>query len=471
MERNEMRDKKTIKSKWSVIGVLIMMILLMCNLFPFIIDNSANNETTILINDTRNFTSNNGNNETNYTQMVLDFIQEHYPNQTVKLSDTWKYVTYETNVSYTVVEATVYYDGIESVDVVTASINHVTKHIEFGREQIQRDYQEYVNSLPIYYQKMESGFRTDIRDDVGFLLTINESKNFSLRYDAVFIINATDLRKMYDAMDIVGAGQEHIEEVNWLYGAKSVRINLTLYQTLFIANHSFVIYLYRESTKYTQMCLDFIQKHYPDETISFYSSNERGTSETGAKYTVVTVYLVPSTNSIVASVNYATNHIEFGQGQIYRDYQEYINSLPRPYQKMDRESRTIIKKEFGYFPIIEEVETLNYRCKVTFFVHATNLSKLTDAINATGETYSDIYDLGPFNGIETREVDANLTFYHVLMLTNESFVKGVWLWDITPYTIEEKRELVDFLLILIIAVLLIVVAIQSFILFRMRKKE
>jgi hypothetical protein len=464
-----MRDKKTIKSKWSVIGVLIMVILLICNLFPFIIDNSANNETMILINDTRNFTSSNGNNETNYTQIVLDFIQEYYPNQTVKLSNTWEYVTYETNVSYTIVEAVVYYNGIESVDIVTASINHATNHIEFGREQMQRDYQEYVDSLPIYYQKMESGFRIDIRNDVGFLPIINESKNFSLRYDAVFIINATDLRKMYDAMDIVGAG--HIEEVNWLYGAKSVRINLTLYQTLFIANHSFVIYLYRESTKYTQMCLDFIQKHYPDQNVTLEVDREHITFETGAKYTVVKSKLMPSKQTIVVSVNHATNHIEFGKGQIYQDYQEYINSLPKPYQKMDRESRTIIKKEFGYFPTIEEVETLNYRCKVTFFVHATNLSKLTDAINATGETYSDIYDLGAFNGIETREVDANLTFYHVLMLTNESFVKGVWLWNITPYTIEEKYDIVNAVLISIIAVLLIVIAIQSFILFRMRKKK
>lgn len=177
----------------------------------------------------------------NYTQMALDFIQENYPNKTYYVFNNSTWIPYpETGYHYEQVEIDIMPGNSSPKDTVIVTIRHDTLNIEFGNEQYQRDFDEYYNSLPLYYKKMGMGsmYRVMIRERIGYLPNITDPASESYRTNFTIYYTPENQTKVVS----------FLRETNQNYSIVKVASNndsfiisnMTLKNCLVTANQSYV---------------------------------------------------------------------------------------------------------------------------------------------------------------------------------------------------------------------------------------
>lgn len=170
----------------------------------------------------------------NYTDLCVNFISIHYPDKTI---ENIRYhidgPDKETGISYTVLVADLYPSDNPSGDPITVSIRHDSLNCEEGTDQIERDKQEYIDSLPSYYKKIVYWGREAIVFHIGYLPDIGDEALMNYSANVSFscsVENQSDLVEL-----IKDHGGEIISE-----GNTSVRTNLPLGDIVEISNEDIV---------------------------------------------------------------------------------------------------------------------------------------------------------------------------------------------------------------------------------------
>lgn len=165
--------------------------------------------------------------------------------------------------------------------------------------------------------------------------------------------------------------------------------------------------------------LTYLREKYPNQDIEIYYKTIYTHPETSRKYTLLKAWHGDRTEKII--VNHLTN-LAGNTDQIDEDYRQYIESLPKPYQKMSPVLRAYIKKELGTFPFtaIEQVNS-----SITFPVIFIAENTL-DLVKIAREVNSKIGFPRVWNGHIIKHVSIDMPLKELIEITNMDAVKAVW---------------------------------------------
>ena len=96
---------------------------------------------------------------------------------------------------------------------------------------------------------------------------------------------------------------------------------------------------------YSIEAINYLINKYPQEKISVLDKDVVYDPELNKKYTILKTET--GERKIKLSINQETGKIEEGLSQIKKDKEDYVNSLPKPYDKFDSDLRLKIKKELN----------------------------------------------------------------------------------------------------------------------------
>ena len=213
-------------------GSVVLILCLIFSSFPY------NSDKSTAYPDNFTFIGTRANDTVNYTQMALDFVEEHYPNKTYEVVSNSTIIPYrETGISYEYVVIDIIPGEDSPEDSVGVTVRHDTLNTEFGQEQYMKDYNEYWDNLPNYYKKMWKEGRVIILEYYGYYPEINDPALET--YNASFII--------YYEITSQTLLTSFMEENNFVYSIKNTTTgspylitNLSLNNILLIANQTYV---------------------------------------------------------------------------------------------------------------------------------------------------------------------------------------------------------------------------------------
>ena len=165
--------------------------------------------------------------------------------------------------------------------------------------------------------------------------------------------------------------------------------------------------------------LMYLQEEYPNQDIEIYYKTTYTHPETGKKYTILKAWHGDRTEKI--TVSHQTN-LAGGSGQIDEDYRQYLDSLPKPYQKMSPVLRAHIQKEFGGVPL-KDIDKLN--STITFPVIFVAENTL-DLVRIAKEINSKVGFPRVWNGHLIKHVSIDMPLKNLIEITNVSEVRAVW---------------------------------------------
>lgn len=105
-------------------------------------------------------------------------------------------------------------------------------------------------------------------------------------------------------------------------------------------------------TDFTDMALSYLHTRFPEENISILVADSYTTFETGTNYTIIKAFHDNKPTTI--AINHANKKAD-RVGIIEDEYNEYLNSMPKPYRKMDRSLRMAVKEKFEGLPRYEDL--------------------------------------------------------------------------------------------------------------------
>ena len=208
-----------------------------------------------------------------------------------------------------------------------------------------------------------------------------------------------------------------------------------------------------DTVNYTQLCLDFYNLEYGADNNTVASSSLRTTVETGVNYSIVVIRHTLEDgriNHTIVSVNHETQHIEFGDRQIQRDYQEYVANLPRPYPKTDQYTRQLLLFHFSELPSIDDAKDLDYVCIVYFSANISDYEELMDGLNNSGYSVNrtEMYDYAVIVSVD------NVSLHDYLRIADENYVIHGSLVNIQPHDEEVSKSFILIFVGVILAVLI-----------------
>jgi len=167
--------------------------------------------------------------------------------------------------------------------------------------------------------------------------------------------------------------------------------------------------------------ISYLKNKFLGENIDIVVTDSYNNFETNATYTVIKAFHEGM------PVRIAINHLTNKSGDIElidNEYNEYLDSLPKPYGKMDRDLRMQIKEEYKGYPKYEDLEpdTVSETFPVIFTAKNTrDLVKIAKVVNSLSG-FPRVW-----NGKYSKHISADLPLSMVLKISNISAVDSIWL--------------------------------------------
>lgn len=116
------------------------------------------------------------------------------------------------------------------------------------------------------------------------------------------------------------------------------------------------------------------------------------------------------------------DEIMLGTDRITQEYQQYLESLPKPFQKMSKELRLSILESYGEAPNPAEVSTSKIAFAVILFANSSeNLDTLERLIKTKTSNYT------KYDGLTIKIISTEINLQSILDLASLDCITGVWL--------------------------------------------
>ena len=165
--------------------------------------------------------------------------------------------------------------------------------------------------------------------------------------------------------------------------------------------------------------IEYISNKYPyEENIEFLDVFEDINSELNLEVTVFKVQV--GDRKTYFTVNDTTLEVQEDKNVLSRIYENYLTSLPYPYQKMSPELRMEIREK--YYDALPLNPSTIYEFPVIFFVDSSqNLNLLETEVSKFTSNYT------KYDGMTVKFISAQLPLNSILAIGNLTLVSGMWL--------------------------------------------
>ena len=184
---------------WTIVSLAIFSVLLMSLVyslkFPFHDDNRSPRE------------------------LGLEYLSREFSNEEIDIILEETYVHPETKIKYTILR------GKHNDEPFEATFSHLDKMFTLGTDKIKSDLNDFLETLPEPYKKMDSDLRLKIRDEYSFYPNLNDQGAFEKSFSVIFFVNNTlDLVKTAKFVNSI-SGFPKAYNGRIKYVAKDMRLN------------------------------------------------------------------------------------------------------------------------------------------------------------------------------------------------------------------------------------------------------
>jgi hypothetical protein len=120
-----------------------------------------------------------------YRELGMRYITSEFPNESITIILEETYVHPETKIEYTILR------GKHNDEPFEATFSHLDKTFTLGTDKIKSDLNDFLETLPEPYRKMDSDLRLKIRDEYGFHPSLNDPAVSDKSFLVVFLVNNT----------------------------------------------------------------------------------------------------------------------------------------------------------------------------------------------------------------------------------------------------------------------------------------